>query len=290
MEQSAFTGYIYLITNLVTGKKYIGCTTVSLKRRWAQHLSSARKGSSMAIHRAIRKYGVGNFEIKCLEVVATREAMLAAEVSLIYSHGCTAPNGYNLTNGGEGVDFSVPEAREKLMQGASKRKADPNWHKACSEGSRRRSSSPEWKQNVTLAAKVRAQDSECQAKLRDGVRKRTADPSWRKNVADGARKRASDPLYREACSKGAQGKLSNPDWRTANLEQLSTQHADSEWQKSRIEGLRKGRAIVSARAVARDAVLPLSLQLQRARRREQGRKYQANKRARKSQDNLKVLI
>ena len=136
MSYSAFKGYIYIITNLVSGKMYVGCTQVSLKRRWSQHLSSARKGSSLAIHRAIRKYGGSNFKIECLETTPTIEEMLKAEITQISVFGCTVPNGYNLTAGGEGVDFSVPAAREKLMQGASKRKSDPEWHKACSEGSR----------------------------------------------------------------------------------------------------------------------------------------------------------
>jgi hypothetical protein len=234
----------------------------------------------MAIHRAIRKYGEANFEIKCLETRPTRDEMLEAEINQIEAHACTVPNGYNLTRGGEGVDFSVSEAREKLMRGAGKRKADPNWHKACSDGSRRRSENPEWKKNVTEAAKRRSEDQECQEKLRAGIKKRTADPGWRRNVADGARKRAADLSYREACSRSAQKKLSDPEWRKANLEQLRVQHADPDWQKSNLDGLRKGREILSAMVIARDANLPLKTRLQRARRREQNRKYKADKMAR----------
>ena len=81
MGPPAFIGYIYLITNLVNGKKYIGCTMISLKRRWTQHLSSARKNSPMAIHRAIRKYGPSSFKIECIETMPTRDSMLTAEIS-----------------------------------------------------------------------------------------------------------------------------------------------------------------------------------------------------------------
>lgn len=231
----------------------------------------------MAIHRAIRKYGDANFEIRCLEIRPTRDEMLAAEIKQIAAYGCTVPNGYNLTTGGEGVNFSVPAAREKLMQGASKRKADPEWHKACSEGSRRRSANPEWQKNVMEAAKIRSENQECQGRLREGVRKRTADPDWRKNVALGAKKRAGDPAYLEACSRAAQSKLSDPEWRKANLEQLRVQHADPEWQRANLDGLRKGRAIVSAMAVARDLILPLEMRQQRVRRREAARLRRAAK-------------
>jgi group I intron endonuclease len=289
MDSTAFTGYVYLITNLVNGKRYVGCTRVSIRHRWAQHLSLAKKSNPpLALHRAIRKYGASNFKIECLETASTVEEMLKFEVAQIASHSCTVPNGYNLTNGGEGVDFSVPEARDKLMRGASKRKADPNWHRACSEGSRRRSATPEWHKNVVEAARRRSEDPECQEKLREGVHKRTADLSWRKNVAEGARRRAEDLDYIEACSKAAQRKLSDPEWRKANLEQLRIQHEDPEWQRANLEGLRKGRAIASARAVARDASLPLKVRLQRAKRRDQNRRYQAEKKARKAQATLGV--
>lgn len=34
-------GYIYLVTNQVTGKEYIGQTTRTLEERWKQHVSDA---------------------------------------------------------------------------------------------------------------------------------------------------------------------------------------------------------------------------------------------------------
>lgn len=268
---TSFTGYIYLITNLVNGKLYVGCTRVSIARRWAQHCSAARKGSSLAIHRAIRKYGVDNFKIEVLEVANTIELMLSAEIRWITSHNCIVPNGYNLTMGGEGVDFTVPAVREKLMQGAAKRRNDPEWHKACSKGARLRSANPIWQEHIKEAAKRRSEDVVCQNKLREGVRKRTATPEWRENVAKGARKRGLDPEYRKKCSEAAQRKLNDPQWCEANTAQLKNQHADPEWQKARTEGLKKARAIQTANAIARDAHLPPEEQVKRARRREKNR-------------------
>jgi hypothetical protein len=259
----ALVGYIYLVTNLVSGRKYVGLTK-GIDKRWGEHKSAARTGSPYPLHRAMRKHGAQNFRVTCLEVVdGTHGDLLAAEVRQITSHDCVAPKGYNLTRGGEGVDLSVPGVYERMIAGA-----------------RKRSANPEWQKNVVEAAKRRANDPDCQAKLRSGVRKRTADPCWQKNVAEGARKRSSEPGFRDACSRGAQRRLSSPEWREANLKQLAAQHADPEWQAANKAGLRKAQAVASARAKARDAHLPPEDQARRAKRREIDRLYQARKRAR----------
>jgi hypothetical protein len=59
-------GIIYLITNKVNGKKYIGQTVHSASRRWGGHKLSANKGSRLPIHSAIRKYGPENFTVEVI--------------------------------------------------------------------------------------------------------------------------------------------------------------------------------------------------------------------------------
>ena len=56
-------GTIYKITNIKTGKVYIGKTTRSLNDRLQGHINSADKGDNFKLSRAIRKYGEENFVI-----------------------------------------------------------------------------------------------------------------------------------------------------------------------------------------------------------------------------------
>ena len=58
-------GIIYLITNLVTGMKYVGLTSNSLRRRFNEHCKSAKrgKGGKLSLQEAIREYGEKNFTI-----------------------------------------------------------------------------------------------------------------------------------------------------------------------------------------------------------------------------------
>ena len=62
-------GIIYIITNSINEKVYIGQTIQSLKNRWQEHCRRpfSRSEANMRIKRAIFKYGKENFSIKELE-------------------------------------------------------------------------------------------------------------------------------------------------------------------------------------------------------------------------------
>ena len=161
MNPKPFLGIVYIITNLVNGKVYVGCTTGSLKGRWRRHRWSAKHPGrgACALHAAIRKYGSQSFSIRALEVVSTSvEDLRAVEVKLIAIHKSLVPHGYNLTKGGEGVDFN-PVVRERHLVAVRQRSARPEWRKAQVEGSRRRSSDPEWQANCAAANKRLANDA-----------------------------------------------------------------------------------------------------------------------------------
>jgi hypothetical protein len=54
-------GCIYLLRNLINGKGYVG-KSIQKDIRWNVHRKAAFSGrSTLAIHRAIRKYGWNNF-------------------------------------------------------------------------------------------------------------------------------------------------------------------------------------------------------------------------------------
>lgn len=59
---------VYVIENLVNGKKYVGSTGVSFRKRWSAHKNDLRKGRhhSNIFQRAFNKYGEGNFKFYIL--------------------------------------------------------------------------------------------------------------------------------------------------------------------------------------------------------------------------------
>ena len=96
--------FIYLITNKINGKRYIGQTSAPIERRWSQHRSEAKTGSNTRLYNAIRKYGEDNFEIEPLAIVRIREEINLYEKYLISLFDLRNPdNGYNIAEGGDGI-------------------------------------------------------------------------------------------------------------------------------------------------------------------------------------------
>jgi group I intron endonuclease len=87
---------VYLATNEVNGKRYIG-VTCRFKERKQEHYRASRIGIDRLINRAIRKYSFEAFDFTILKEFDSYEDGLAAERELI---ALLKPE-YNLTAGGE---------------------------------------------------------------------------------------------------------------------------------------------------------------------------------------------
>lgn len=96
-------GYIYLTTNLVNGKKYIGQHT-------AKDFSSDYYGSGILLKKAIKKYGKNNFKVELLipingvnTICESKEELNNAEIYYINLFNCISDDQYyNVASGGEG--------------------------------------------------------------------------------------------------------------------------------------------------------------------------------------------
>ena len=97
---------VYVVRHIVDGKIYVGKTTRKLRKRIMEHLQNCRISY---FDRAIRKYGLENFDISILEECETIDELNEREKFWIRELNCKIPNGYNLTDGGEGiVGYHVP--------------------------------------------------------------------------------------------------------------------------------------------------------------------------------------
>ena len=92
---------IYKITNKLNGKVYIG-QSVDIDTRWRHHCSAK---DNFAIHNAIKKYGEENFKFEVL-LECPANMLNVWERDMIALYDCISPNGYNLTEGGEGYHRS----------------------------------------------------------------------------------------------------------------------------------------------------------------------------------------
>ncbi|MBC8427565.1 MAG: GIY-YIG nuclease family protein [Proteobacteria bacterium] len=104
--------YCYCIHSKINNKNYIGITINEPILRFKKHISSAKCGSNLHFHQAIRKYGEFNFEIKSIDY--TNQCINWEELCEIERHWIhkldTYNNGYNSTTGGE---YCLGEQLEK---------------------------------------------------------------------------------------------------------------------------------------------------------------------------------
>lgn len=115
-------GYIYLTTNLVNFKMYIG-----------KHVTSKKKylGSGSYLQRAIKKYGKENFKLEIIEWCKNNEELNEREkywidyvgANLDYNHSTW----YNIRSGGDGFSsedakrlWTNPEYAKKVKENISK--------------------------------------------------------------------------------------------------------------------------------------------------------------------------
>ena len=119
---------LYRIHHIDFNMDYIGWSSDSINRVFEQH----EKANSY-IGNTICTYGWSAFDVDVLHLVKIKEEVLKLEVEEIAKHNCQAPNGYNLTPGGEGISFEGHHHTEKTkekMRKAMKGKKKPGTSKA----------------------------------------------------------------------------------------------------------------------------------------------------------------
>ena len=101
--------YVYLISNDINNKMYIGATITSITERYSKHIyDTFNTSDNSAIHHAIRKYGQEHFFISQLEECSIDNVFEREQYWIKFYN--SYENGYNETIGGEGCpkyDYSL---------------------------------------------------------------------------------------------------------------------------------------------------------------------------------------
>lgn len=125
---------IYKVTNKKSGNVYIGQTVKSLEERKHNHfLSSLSKNSKSKFHKAIKSYGIDNFNWEVVDTAKTKDELNQKEIQYISEYN-SIEDGYNMIEGGTGgynefavkanmkrkgksrIDFMKPESIHKMKQ------------------------------------------------------------------------------------------------------------------------------------------------------------------------------
>ena len=114
---------IYMYTNKINGKRYVG-QAVDFNRRHKQHISSSYNKKNkyqynLPFHCAIRKYGLDNFEVEILKENLNTQCLLNLyECYYIKKFNllCKNRKGYNISNGGSNGNPMSGKTDEEIKQ------------------------------------------------------------------------------------------------------------------------------------------------------------------------------
>ena len=202
-------GSIYKITNTVNGKSYIGQTRHDAeKTRIRCHLNGDSKGSRL-VKRAIEKYGKDAFAYEILHDGIIPEFLDDLEIEAIKKFNTIAPQGYNLTAGGEGGSPSE-ETRRKMSEVGKSRTVEHR--RRLSEAQTGRKHSEETKRKISEAVKGekspwygRKHSEETKRKMSETKKGRTLSEEHRRKLSSKLKGENNPnygkPLSEEHCRK-----------------------------------------------------------------------------------------
>lgn len=157
-------GCLYRI-DFQSGKSYIGITAGSAEQRFAAHIKKARNGSPCAVHNALRKYCPSSAKVTTLVIADDWSYLCELETKAIIAFGTKAPNGYNLTDGGDGVIGHSHTAEQRAKISAASMAIPKASRDRAGEKLRGKPLSEERRAKLLAANKDRINSDEARAKM-----------------------------------------------------------------------------------------------------------------------------
>lgn len=161
-------GWIYLTTNLVNGKIYVGKHEILENKK----LNATYIGSGRLFKRALKKYGEENFKRKILRLCYTlHELRIWEHVYIVKYKSYVRSIGYNIAKGdvntSEYNPAKLPEVRKKMSESATIRCSTEEYKKSVSDRMKGKKHNEDFKRKVSLKLKGRILTEEHKKKISD---------------------------------------------------------------------------------------------------------------------------
>lgn len=173
---------IYKITNIESGKTYVGQTKGEVLKRWKSHCVPSNPAKT-GVGGAIKKYGKEFFKFEVIGVAETPEQLDHMEKFWIDKLDCLAPNGYNLEKGGNSKKLvsALTRSRQKIAR-QKWLNGSPNL-KSLGNGSRGRKRRPSEIDAIIKGLTGRPVSTETREKISSAQKGVTKDPEFVLNMA-----------------------------------------------------------------------------------------------------------
>lgn len=236
-----FEGRIYLVTNLLNGKGYVGQTTGSVIERWRDHLYEAKVGHGSVLHKAIRsvtrEHGEASIEIyfKIIELppLCINQADLDnLEIHSIAEFKTKAKGGwgYNVKDGGSYGRHSV-ETRAKISAVKLGYKDSLETRANKTRAMLERWSSPEFRERELVTIKNRLNGPESVARRRATLRRVLSTPEVKLRRGQIMIERWADPENKERIQTNMRAAASRPEVKLRRTQIMTERWKDPEYRE-----------------------------------------------------------
>lgn len=105
-------GFIYITTNMVNGKRYIGQKKFETTTNWHSYI-----GSGVKLKKAILKYGKENFVKDIVDIAYSEEQLNQLEIEWINNYNCVkSKDFYNVSTGGKVGNTLAGKTEEEMIE------------------------------------------------------------------------------------------------------------------------------------------------------------------------------
>lgn len=243
--------------------------------RWRQHCNATEP--NRAVSAAIRKHTPQAVRREVVSTHDTREEAMAAEIALIAKLNTIAPNGYNLTSGGEGVIGAPPHVWKAAGEAYARRfREDPEMRARVRAGFK--ISGPKISERLRAwwatpaAAQLRAKRSSPEVREALRIRNLNRTPETSAKMGAGMKRNWQDPEYRAKVNAAREAKQAelrkDPEWVAAKKAKMAeamrkkwqdpeyvakraAAQADPDTRARMLEGSRKKKTYTPEAAAAR---------------------------------------
>lgn len=208
--------HVYELT-FPNGKKYIGIS-VDPRRRFAEHVKNAVAGVRTALAHAFRCYGASSVTRSVLLTGSADYARLM-ERRIIAAFDTRPPNGYNLTDGGDGLINAAPEVIERIRRSKTGSKHSEETRQKMSASHRGKVLGPiseAARVNMSLAARGRKQSPEAIEKTAAFNRGRPRSMETKQKLREAKLRHWQNPEYRAQISAASSAHVHTDDHRAKN--------------------------------------------------------------------------
>jgi group I intron endonuclease len=229
-------GCIYLVTNTVDGKKYVGQhNKQDITKRWNEHIYDSERGCDYVLHKAIRKYGKDAFTIEILCIVPNGDAVCRMEeyfAEQFETYVWDEPGGYNMIWCGKRGRSGIKSSPTTIKKQSEAMKALRAVNAVSDETRSKMSESMKGRVPPNKGVPISEEKRE---KVRDGVNAYFSNPENRKRLSETMKQYYSvNPISAEQRKKMSSKPVDD------TTRQLLSERTSATWEREHASG--SGRA------------------------------------------------